>query len=84
MQHLAPKIAIFSKDSVRMEHRVRRIIDWQESNGFYLNINKAHDLLEELKALSEDIQIKLEDIFPTVYTKRFHKRSGAPLKRWCR
>tara|TARA_R100000426_G_scaffold13841_3_gene13337 strand:+ start:1804 stop:3501 length:1698 start_codon:yes stop_codon:yes gene_type:complete len=80
MQHLAPKIAIFSKDSVRMEHRVRRIIDWQESNGFFLNVNKAHDLLEELKALSEDIQIKLEDIFPTVYTKRFHKRSGAPLK----
>ena len=80
MQHLAPKITRFSKESVRMEHRIRRIIDQQEKNGFYLNVNKAHDLLEELKTKSEDLKKYLQTIFPTIYTPRFHKTTGKPLK----
>jgi DNA polymerase I-like protein with 3'-5' exonuclease and polymerase domains len=80
MQHLAPKITRFSTESVRMEHRIRRIIDQQEKNGFYLNVNKAHDLLEELKTKSEDLKKDLQTIFPTIYTPRFHKTTGKPLK----
>jgi len=80
MQHLAPKINRFSTESVRMEHRIRRIIDQQEKNGFYLNVNKAHDLLEELKTKSEDLNRDLQTIFPTIYTPRFHKTTGKPLK----
>jgi len=80
MQHLAPKITRFSVESVRMEHRIRRIIDQQEKNGFYLNVNKAHDLLEELKTKSEDLNRDLQTIFPTIYTPRFHKTTGKPLK----
>ncbi len=53
MQHLAPKITRFSKESVRMEHRIRRIIDQQEKNGFYLNVNKAHDLFRGIKNKSQ-------------------------------
>lgn len=80
MQHLAPKITRFSTESVRMEHRVRRIIDQQEKNGFYLDVNRAHDLLEELKTKSEDLKKDLQTIFPTIYTPRFHKTTGKPLK----
>jgi len=80
MQHLAPKISRFGKESVRMEHRVRRIIDQQEDNGFHLNINKAHDLLEELKTKAEDLKKELQTIFPTIHTPRFHKTTGRALK----
>ena len=74
--HLTPKISRFSKESVRLEHRIRRIIDQQEQKGFYLNVAKSNDLLEELKTKAEDIEQELEAIFPTVSTPRYHKTTG--------
>tara|TARA_R110002012_G_scaffold321162_1_gene547853 strand:+ start:59 stop:1756 length:1698 start_codon:yes stop_codon:yes gene_type:complete len=74
--HLTPIISKFSKESVRLEHKVRKIIDQQEKKGFYLDVSKATDLLEELKAKAEDIEKEFEVIFPTIITPRYHKISG--------
>ena len=45
---LAKEGATFSNKSIRMEHKVRAIVDQQEKNGFALDIRKAITLLSRL------------------------------------
>jgi len=46
----------FSEASIKMEHRIRAIIDQQEKNGFALDIRKAIGLLSRLADEAHDLE----------------------------
>ena len=46
----------FSKSSVYLEHQVRLIIDQQEKNGFYLDMQKAMSLYNKLRDEANDLE----------------------------
>ena len=48
--------ATFSNRSIRMEHKVRAIVDKQEKNGFALDIRKAIGLLSRLSDEAQDLE----------------------------
>tara|TARA_R100000329_G_scaffold66332_1_gene58477 strand:- start:1658 stop:3304 length:1647 start_codon:yes stop_codon:yes gene_type:complete len=57
----------FSKHAVKLEHKIVRIIDKQEKNGFAFNIQKAQELLAKLKDDIYDLeQWSLEEFEPTI------------------
>jgi len=70
----------FSDDSIRREHIFRYYMDQQERNGFYFDLPFATTFLARLTDECIDIEHKLQEIFPTVITKRFHKKTGKPIK----
>ena len=71
----------FSKRSIDLEHRIRKIINNQENFGFYLDIPYATTFMASLQDRSQDIYNQLQEVFPpNVTTGRVHKRSGKPLK----
>ena len=53
---LSKEGATFSKKSIRMEHKVRAIIDQQERNGFALDIRKAIGLLSRLSDEAQNLE----------------------------
>ena len=55
---------IFSEQSVDLEHKIAEIIEQQVSNGFKLDLEKAHLLLARLQAKIDDIQSKVRETFP--------------------
>ena len=53
--------------SVKLEHKIARIIEQQEKNGFYFNIRTAQELLAKLKDDLYDLeQWSLEEFEPTI------------------
>ena len=54
----------FSERSITLEHNVQAIITAQEENGFKLDEPKALQLLAELKAKLDAIQVEMQSIFP--------------------
>jgi len=71
----------FSKRSIDLEHRIRKIINDQEDFGFYLDIPYATTFMASLQDRSQNIYNQLQEVFPPVVTTgRVHKRSGKPLK----
>ena len=60
MQHLRPQIAKFSNESVRLEHKVKMILNWQEKEGFYLDTKKAFGLMGKLEDESNVIKDNLQ------------------------
>ena len=71
----------FSKRSIDLEHRIRKIINDQENFGFYLDIPYATTFMASLQDRSQDIYNQLQEVFPPIVTTgRVHKRSGKPLK----
>ena len=71
----------FSKRSIDLEHRIRKIINDQEDFGFYLDIPYATTFMASLQDRSQDIYNQLQEVFPPIVTTgRVHKRSGKPLK----
>ena len=71
----------FSKRSIDLEHRIRKIINDQENFGFYLDIPYATTFMASLQYRSQDIYNQLQEVFPPIVTTgRVHKRSGKPLK----
>ena len=82
-EHLMYEIKLqeFSERSITLEHNVQAIITAQEQNGFKLDEPKALQLLAELKAKLDFIQVEMHRIFPPrVTTGRVHKTSGKPLQ----
>ena len=53
---LAKEGATFSNKSIRMEHKVRAIVDQQEKNGFALDIRKTIGLLSRLTDEAQDLE----------------------------
>ena len=71
----------FSKRSIDLEHRIRKIINDQENFGFYLDTPYATTFMASLQDRSQNIYNQLQEVFPPVVTTgRVHKRSGKPLK----
>ena len=71
----------FSKRSIDLEHRIRKIINNQENFGFYLDIPYATTFMASLQDRSQNIYNQLQEVFPPIVTTgRVHKRSGKPLK----
>ena len=65
--HFMEQVSDFSKKSVELEHTVRRVIDIQQDNGFYLDQPKASILLAQLKDESGIIEDELVKEFePTI------------------
>ena len=63
--HFMEQVSDFSKKSVELEHTVRRVIDIQQDNGFYLDQPKASILLAQLKdesGIIEDELVKEEQL----------------------
>ena len=54
---LSKEGATFSSKSIRMEHKVRAIIDQQERNGFALDIRKAIGLLSRLSDEAQNLEV---------------------------
>ena len=69
----------FSPRSIKLEHKIRELINQQEENGFYLNEQQAMTLMNRFEDESVVLDAQLEEVFPTVITKRFHKKTGKPL-----
>ena len=70
----------FSQRSIDLEHNVQAIITKQEENGFKLDEPKALQLLAELKAKLDLIQVEMQSLFPPKVTAgRVHKKTGKPL-----
>ena len=80
MQHLRPQIARFSNESVRLEHKVKMILNWQEREGFYLDTKKAFSLMGKLEDESNIIKDNLQKIFPPITHKRISEKTGKELK----
>ena len=70
----------FSNDSITREHIFRYYMDQQERNGFYLDLPYTTNFLARLTDECIAIEHNLQEIFPTVITKRFHKKTGKPIK----
>tara|TARA_R100000900_G_scaffold145738_1_gene132512 strand:+ start:249 stop:1895 length:1647 start_codon:yes stop_codon:yes gene_type:complete len=54
----------FSKDSIRLEHKVKAITSQQEVNGFYLDEFKAMSLSAEFSEKLTSITDRMQEIFP--------------------
>ena len=80
LEHLLQEGYKFSEDSIKREHLFRYLIDEQEHYGFYLDLPYTTEFLATLRDDYIAIENKLQEIFPTVVTKRFHKKTGKPLK----
>ena len=80
-QYLTQEGKGFSKGSLNLEHKVRDIINSQESTGFYLDLPYATTLCASLQDKSSIIYDQLQETFPPIVTTgRTHKRSGKPLR----
>ena len=69
----------FSQGSINLEHRVAALTVDQVERGFLLDIDGATDIVTQQWGRMNDIEIELQKRFPPIVTKRFHKRTGAPL-----
>ena len=76
---LAREGSKFSSESIKLEHKIRYLIDQQEAHGFYLNEQKAMTLMNKFQDESDTLEGDLQEAFPPIVTKRYHKTSGKPL-----
>lgn len=54
----------YSEKSCQIEHDIRRIVDQQQRNGFYFDIDGAEKLLSSLRAKQEALGGTIRDLFP--------------------
>ena len=69
----------FSDYSIRLEHKVAELLAQQEQNGFYLDQDKAKELIEETDALLAKMDAELHALFPPlakvvkIYEAKYNK-----------
>ena len=49
----------FSDKSIRLEHKIRHVLNKQERHGFYLDVEKAHKLMMEVSTEAKTIEDNL-------------------------
>lgn len=54
----------FSEQSCQLEHKIRVIIDKQQQNGWYFNVNGARDLQDRLRAYERELAGPIQVLFP--------------------
>ena len=67
LQELRKESKGFSKDCIKLEHDVAKIMKQQEVNGFFFNLQKAEILLAELR----ETQQKIEDEVHTTFKPKW-------------
>jgi DNA polymerase I-like protein with 3'-5' exonuclease and polymerase domains len=70
----------FSEESVELEHKVAQICQEMELNGFKLDTVKATLLLVDWQGRLSKLAERAQELYPPVVTKRFHAKTGKPLK----
>jgi DNA polymerase-1 len=70
----------FTGDCVELEHKTAVELRRQRDTGFKLDIDKANLFYSELNTEMLDIDAEMQQLFPPIITKRYHKTSGKPLK----
>lgn len=70
----------FAEDSWRLEHEVAAILTDQRYRGFLLDVPYATQLHSSLSKRMRRIEAKLQETFPPIVTKRWHRTSKKPLK----
>ena len=69
----------YSELSAEIEHKIRKIVDEQQHNGFYFNVSGAKDLLQYLRGRESDLATPIQKLFPATleemgtYTRRKRK-----------
>ena len=63
LTYLIRKYPDFSKEAIRLEHDVSRIITQQERNGFLFDMGNAHLLLGKLREKINEIEAKVKERF---------------------
>lgn len=56
----------FSEKSCKIEHDIRVVVDKQERNGFWFDIQGADELLERVRAEQEGLAAPIRELFPPV------------------
>lgn len=56
----------FSKQSIRLEHKVAWLLAQQERNGFYLDKKAAKDLYNTCTEILDEMMVKLQEVFPPI------------------
>lgn len=74
----------FSEDSIRLEHDARVITDWQQKNGFKLDVERASDLYAGLASEKGEIERKLHEVFPPLIHKRYSDKRKDADGNWIR
>jgi len=65
----------FSKDAIRLEHEVARLVKKQEDKGFYFNIRDADILFSEIKEKMVDAENQVKKVFlPKIIEKKLYPR----------
>jgi DNA polymerase-1 len=70
----------FTGDCVELEHKTAVELHRQRDTGFKLDIDKANLFYGELNTEMLEIDAEMQQLFPPIITKRYHKTSGKPLK----
>jgi len=75
----------FSEKSCQLEHEIRLVLNKQEKNGFYFEIERAEKLRDELLQKQLDLEGPIRELFPPVlesvasYNYRL-KKDGTPVQ----
>ena len=56
----------FSEKSAQIEHSIRRVVDKQERNGFWFDIDAAESLYERIRVEQEELAGPIQELFPPV------------------
>ena len=70
----------FSEESIKLEHEVQWVIQQQERNGWLLDQRLAFSLCGTFKEKMNDIEAKLQEVFPPIVEERWSKKTGKRLK----
>ena len=70
----------FSDESYDLEAEVRRITSIQEDNGFKFDFPQACQLYNNHKERMDEIETKLQEVFPPIIEERYSAKTGKRLK----
>ena len=68
----------FSPQSIRLEHQIRYLIDKQEENGFYLDVQQAMILMNRFQDEATQIEQQLQEVFPPTIVQLKTKTKSIP------
>lgn len=69
----------FTGDCIELEHKTAIELRRQRDTGFKLDIDKANMFYTELTTEMSQIDAEMQELFPPIVTKRYHKTSGKPI-----
>jgi DNA polymerase-1 len=77
---LQVELSGFSQDSVDLEHKVHKLMEQQETNGWLLDQRLCHELTAKFKERMNEIEYNLQAVFPPTVEERFSDKTGKRLK----